>query len=103
MIADKEDKRTLLEFVLQEMVYKGKYEGNQWELTLNYYSVDDVKAEPDAERDERYSYDGAADDFEDTMREREGAAFVLDIPLMENATDIYVYPETHRFEIDILY
>ena len=98
MIKDKTDKRTIMQFVLDEC------SSGDWQIKFYVTKVADVKADPDAEPDERFTFEGFAEYFLEDMRSRAAEiAAVLDERIMGIADDIRVDYNAKLLEIDIFY
>ena len=97
MIKDKTDERTIMQFVLDEC------SSDDWQIKFYVTTVADLKADPDAEPDERFTYEGTARDFISDMRLRDpDVADVLDEKIMAVADDIRCDFTTQTMEIYIL-
>ena len=98
LLRDERDDRTVAKFVSDECGF-----GN-WQLRFYVTTIKDVKADPDAEPDERFTYEGAAREFEREMRMRDDEiAAVLDEPIMQIADNIRCDYKAQTMEIEILY
>ena len=97
MLRDKNDERTIMQFVLDECP------SGDWKIKFYVTTVADVKADPDAEPDERFTYEGTARDFISDMRLRDpDVADVLDEKIMVVADDIRCDFTAQTMEIYIL-
>lgn len=97
MLRDMSDERTVAQFVTDEC------NSGDWQIKFYVTKVEDVKDDPDAEPDQRFTFEGAARDFEANMRQREdGVAAILDEQIMMIAEDILCDYKAKTMEIDIL-
>ncbi len=97
MLRNKTYERTIMQFVLDEC------SSGDWQIKFYITKVADVKADPDAEPDERFTYEGAARDFISDMRLRDpDVADVLDEMLMAAADNIRCDFAAKSMEIGIL-
>ena len=97
MIKDKADERTIMQFVLDEC------SSGDWQIKFYVTTVADVKADPDAEPDQRFTYEGTARDFISDMRLRDpDVADVLDEKIIVVADDIRCDFTAQTMEINIL-
>lgn len=98
MLRDPQDERTVAKFVSDVCAY-----GN-WRLIFHVTTSEDVKADPDAEPDERFTYEGAAKEFEHELRMRDDdVASILDERIMMIADDILCDYDAETLEIEIFY
>lgn len=99
MLRDTTDERTIVEFVTDVCA-----SGN-WKLTFHVTTEEAVKEDPDAEPDERFTFDGDARDFEEEMRSREDDVIdtILDEPIMMIADDILCDYDENTLDIYIIY
>lgn len=98
LLRDETDDRTIAKFVADECGY-----GN-WTLTFHVTSVEAVKDDPDAEPDARFTYVGAAREFEREMRMRDDdVSAILDEQIMQIADNILCDYKAETMEIEILY
>ena len=98
MIRDKNDERTIKQFVTEVCA-----SGN-WRLRFYVTLVKDVKNDPDAEPDARYTYEGAARNFYDEMLKRDNDVLdILDEKIMQVADDIRCDFNAETLDIYILY
>ena len=96
MLRDKTDERTIMQIVLDVCTA-------DWQVKFYVTKVEDVKADPDAEPDERFTYEGIARDFVHELRMRDDdVAAILDEKIMEVADNIHCDYNAKTLEIDIL-
>ncbi len=96
MLRNKTDERTIMQFVLDVC-------NADWQVKFYVTKVEDVKADPDAEPDERFTYEGTASDFVHELRMRDDdVAAILDEKIMEVADNIRCDYNAKTLEIDIL-
>lgn len=98
MIRDKYDERTVAKFVSDVCFQR------DWQLKFYVTTSEDVREDPDAEPDERFTFDGFAEYFLEDMRGRSPEiAAVLDEKIMMIADDIRVDYDAKILEIEIFY
>lgn len=98
MIRDTQDERTVAKFVQDVCIQ------HDWKLKFQVTTSEDVQNDPDAEPDERFTFEGFAEYFEETMLSRDAkVAAILDERIMSIADDIRVDYNAKVLEIDIFY
>ena len=98
MIRDPQDERTVAKFVQDVCFHR------DWKLKFQVTTSEDVQDDPDAEPDERFTFEGFAEYFEETMRSRDAkVSAILDERIMSIADDIRVDYDAKVLEIDIFY
>ncbi len=98
MIRDTQDERTVAKFVQDVCIQR------DWQLKFQVTTSEDVQDDPDAEPDERFTFEGFSEYFEETMRSRDAeVAAILDERIMSIADDIRVDYDAKVLEIDIFY
>ena len=97
MIRDTQDERTVAKFVQDVCIQR------DWQLKFQVTTSEDVLDDPDAEPDERFTYEGTVRDFISDMRLRDpDVADVLDAKIMAVADDIRCDFTAQTMEIYIL-
>lgn len=98
MLRDEGDERSVAKFV-SDVCYE-----RDWQLKFHVTTSEAVRDDPDAEPDERFTFEGFVEFFEEDMRSRDAEiAAVLDERIMDIADDIRVDYDTKILEIDIFY
>lgn len=98
MLRDRGDERSVAKFV-SDACYE-----RDWQLKFYVTTSEAVRDDPDAEPDERFTFEGFAEFFEEDMRSRDAEiAAVLDERIMDIADDIRVDYDAKILEIDIFY
>lgn len=98
MIRDEKDDRSISEFVYDVCC------PDDWLLKFYVTTIEDVKADPDAEPDERFTYEGSAKEFWHEMRMRDDeVTAILDEKIMQIADKIFCNYHKKILEIYILY
>ncbi|CDD53411.1 unknown [Ruminococcus sp. CAG:379] len=98
MIRDEKDDRSIADFVCDVCAPSG------WLLKFYVTTIEDVKADPDAEPNERFTYEGPAEEFWHEMRMRgDEIAAILDEKVMQIAEEILCDYHEKVLTIDILY
>lgn len=98
MIRDPQDERTVAKFVQDVCIQR------DWQLKLQVTTGKDVRNDPDAEPDERFTFEGFAESFKESMRSRDAeVSAILDERIMSIADDIRVDYDAKVLEIDIFY
>jgi len=98
MIRDEKDDRSIADFVCDVCAPSG------WLLKFYVTTIEDVKADPDAEPNERFTYEGPAEEFWHEMRMRgDEIAAILDEKVMQIAEEILCDYQEKVLTIDILY
>lgn len=98
MIRNEKDNRSISEFIDDVCC------PDDWLLKFYVTTVEALKADPDAEPDERFTYDGPAKEFWYVMRMRdEEIAAILDEKIMQIADEIFCDYHEKILEIYIIY
>ena len=98
MIRDRYDERSVAKFVSDVCFEK------DWQLKFHVTTSEAVRDDPDAEPDERFTFEGYAEYFLEDMRSRAAEiAAILDERIMTIADDIRVDYDAKVLEIDIFY